>query len=62
MGVEKVSVKVFRQGRSFKKINNSTIEQGVSNETARIDGRSVYCAKGFTITFVKTGRADEFAF
>jgi hypothetical protein len=64
MGDEKVSVKAFRQGNIVQKCINPTIEQGVSDETARIDSHSVFSAhsaKGFAITVVETGRADEFA-
>jgi hypothetical protein len=64
MGDEKVSVKVFRQGNIVQKNINPTIEQRVSDETARIDSHSIFsahCAKGFAIAVVKTGRADEFA-
>ena len=63
-GDEKVSVKYFRRGTIVQKSINPTIEQGVSDETARIDSHSVFtahCAKGFAIAVIKTGRADEFA-
>jgi hypothetical protein len=56
--------KFLDEGNIVQKSINSTIEQGVSDETARIDSHSVisaHCAKGFAITVIKTGRADEFA-
>ena len=64
MGDEKVSIKYFRRGNIVQKHIKPTIEQGVSDETARIDSHSVFsahCAKGFAIAVVKTGRADKFA-
>ena len=64
MGDEKVSVKVLRQGNIVQKSVNPTIEQGVSDETARIDSHTVFsahCAKRFAIAVVETGRADRFA-
>ena len=45
----------------FRSSINPTIEQGVSDETARIDSRSAQCAKRFAIAVVKAGRADKFA-
>ena len=64
MGDEKVSVKKIRRGNIVQKQIKPTIEQGVSNETARINSHSVFSAhsaKGFAIAVVKTRRADKFA-
>lgn len=61
MGAEKVSVKFFRRENIVQKRINPTIEQGVSDETARINSHSAHCAKWFAIAIVKSGRADIFA-